>query len=74
MRYQTFSIKYGEHERRSETAETLLFQIISYVNIEKILDILPSMSSINAVQFSADNYLDGIFLFTVLFESVTVVV
>ena len=46
MRYQSFNIyKHGEHEGRSETAESSLFsnQMISDVNIEKILEILPNI-------------------------------
>ena len=49
MRYQSFSIKHG-HEIGSETADTSLFsnQMISYVNIEKILKILPNIWEIHA--------------------------
>ena len=45
MRYQSFSIEHGEHEERNETAETSLFsnQMISDVNIEKILANLPNI-------------------------------
>ena len=46
MRYQSFSIhKHGEHEGRSGTTESSLFsnQMISDVNIEKILEILPNI-------------------------------
>ena len=43
MRYQTSSIKYGEPEGRSGTAGTSLFEMISDVNTEKILDILPNI-------------------------------